>query len=166
MSWDLRCGASAYALSLQGYFSPVVVKYASSHQEKIANLILVNPPVCSVYISTIHFFFLMSHWLMDWVCKTWYVDENMICKICKMNKCFWFQNKVLQELKFSSITCNYDWCFIYNLVPWTSFSGLSDYSKTCQSPFHIIYIQQLSTGGDLFSGKGTALTTSPVSFWL
>lgn len=58
MSWDLRCGASAYARSLQGYFSPVVVKYASSHQEKIANLILVNPPVCSVYISTIHFFFL------------------------------------------------------------------------------------------------------------
>lgn len=72
MSWDLRCGASANALSLQGYFSPVVVKYASSHQEKIANLILVNPPVCSVHISTIHFFFYvtLTHGLSM---------QNMIC---------------------------------------------------------------------------------------
>ncbi|KAI5679869.1 hypothetical protein M9H77_01096 [Catharanthus roseus] len=32
-------------LVVQGYFSPVVVKYASNHQEKIANLILLNPPI-------------------------------------------------------------------------------------------------------------------------
>lgn len=32
-------------LVVQGYFSPVVVKYASSHQEKITDLILLNPPV-------------------------------------------------------------------------------------------------------------------------
>ncbi|GFZ01819.1 alpha/beta-Hydrolases superfamily protein [Actinidia rufa] len=32
------------SLVAQGYFAPVVVKYASSHQEKINNLILLNPP--------------------------------------------------------------------------------------------------------------------------
>ncbi|KAL3828964.1 hypothetical protein ACJIZ3_017766 [Penstemon smallii] len=31
-------------LVVQGYFSPVAVKYASNHQEKISNLILLNPP--------------------------------------------------------------------------------------------------------------------------
>lgn len=29
----------------QGYFAPVVVKYASTHQEKINDIILLNPPV-------------------------------------------------------------------------------------------------------------------------
>ncbi|XP_073219492.1 uncharacterized hydrolase YNR064C isoform X3 [Cicer arietinum] len=33
------------SLVVQGYFSPVVVKYASIHQEKINNLILLNPPL-------------------------------------------------------------------------------------------------------------------------
>ncbi|XP_047312979.1 cis-3-alkyl-4-alkyloxetan-2-one decarboxylase [Impatiens glandulifera] len=33
------------SIVVQGYFSPVVVKYASSHQEKIDNLILLNPPL-------------------------------------------------------------------------------------------------------------------------
>nr|AFK49471.1 unknown [Lotus japonicus] len=33
------------SLVVQGYFSPVVVKYASSHQEKINNLVLLNPPL-------------------------------------------------------------------------------------------------------------------------
>ncbi|PQM33488.1 putative hydrolase [Prunus yedoensis var. nudiflora] len=32
-------------LVVQGYFAPVAVKYASSHQEKIDNLILLNPPL-------------------------------------------------------------------------------------------------------------------------
>ncbi|PNX93588.1 haloalkane dehalogenase [Trifolium pratense] len=32
------------SLVVQGYFSPVVVKYASIHPEKINNLILINPP--------------------------------------------------------------------------------------------------------------------------
>ncbi|RVW27198.1 hypothetical protein CK203_092598 [Vitis vinifera] len=35
------------SLVVQGYFSPVVVKYASSHQEKIKDLILLNPPYFS-----------------------------------------------------------------------------------------------------------------------
>ncbi|KAG5514901.1 hypothetical protein RHGRI_036075 [Rhododendron griersonianum] len=33
------------SLVAQGYFAPVAVKYASSHQEKINNLILLNPPL-------------------------------------------------------------------------------------------------------------------------
>ncbi|KAA8543584.1 hypothetical protein F0562_021670 [Nyssa sinensis] len=33
------------SLVVQGYFSPVVVKYLSSHQEKISDLILLNPPL-------------------------------------------------------------------------------------------------------------------------
>ncbi|KAL2319401.1 hypothetical protein Fmac_028370 [Flemingia macrophylla] len=33
------------ALVVQGYFSPVVVKYASIHREKVSNLILINPPL-------------------------------------------------------------------------------------------------------------------------
>ncbi|KAK9281336.1 hypothetical protein L1049_004235 [Liquidambar formosana] len=33
------------SLVVQGYFSPVVVKYASNHQEKLNDLILLNPPV-------------------------------------------------------------------------------------------------------------------------
>ncbi|KAG6415505.1 hypothetical protein SASPL_122917 [Salvia splendens] len=32
-------------LVVQGYFSPVVVKYAQDHQEKLNNLILLNPPL-------------------------------------------------------------------------------------------------------------------------
>ncbi|KAJ1399393.1 Alpha/Beta hydrolase fold [Sesbania bispinosa] len=32
------------SLVVQGYFSPIVVKYANSHQEKLNNLILLNPP--------------------------------------------------------------------------------------------------------------------------
>ncbi|PIN01510.1 putative hydrolase/acyltransferase (alpha/beta hydrolase superfamily) [Handroanthus impetiginosus] len=32
-------------LVVQGYFSPVVVKYAKDHQEKLNNLILLNPPL-------------------------------------------------------------------------------------------------------------------------
>ncbi|KAL8055762.1 hypothetical protein ABFX02_04G076800 [Erythranthe guttata] len=32
-------------LVVQGYFSPVVVKYAKDNQEKISNLILLNPPL-------------------------------------------------------------------------------------------------------------------------
>ncbi|KAJ0111645.1 hypothetical protein Patl1_03141 [Pistacia atlantica] len=31
--------------SLIGYFSPVVVKYASNHQEKLKDLVLLNPPL-------------------------------------------------------------------------------------------------------------------------
>ncbi|XP_061359190.1 uncharacterized protein LOC133303316 [Gastrolobium bilobum] len=38
------------SLVVQGYFSPVVVKYASKHQEKLNNLILLNPPFpASIY---------------------------------------------------------------------------------------------------------------------
>ncbi|TKY68788.1 Haloalkane dehalogenase [Spatholobus suberectus] len=33
------------SLVVQGYVSPVVVKYASIHQEKLSNLILLNPPL-------------------------------------------------------------------------------------------------------------------------
>ncbi|GAA0156577.1 hypothetical protein Leryth_014331 [Lithospermum erythrorhizon] len=34
-------------LVVQGYFAPVVVKYASTHPEKLENLILLNPPLTS-----------------------------------------------------------------------------------------------------------------------
>ncbi|KAM7265956.1 hypothetical protein ACFE04_003639 [Oxalis oulophora] len=34
-----------FSLVVQGYFSPIAVKYASNHQEKIDNLILLNPPL-------------------------------------------------------------------------------------------------------------------------
>ncbi|KAG6418016.1 hypothetical protein SASPL_120214 [Salvia splendens] len=34
-----------FTLVVQGYFSPVVVKYAQDHQEKLNNLILLNPPL-------------------------------------------------------------------------------------------------------------------------
>ncbi|KAJ4730370.1 Alpha/beta hydrolase fold [Melia azedarach] len=33
------------SLVVQGYFSPVVVKYASNHQEKLKDLVLLNPPL-------------------------------------------------------------------------------------------------------------------------
>ncbi|XP_017237389.1 uncharacterized protein LOC108210562 isoform X2 [Daucus carota subsp. sativus] len=39
-----QLGISKVSLVVQGYFAPVVVKYASSHQEKINDLILLNPP--------------------------------------------------------------------------------------------------------------------------
>ncbi|KAI8015479.1 Haloalkane dehalogenase [Camellia lanceoleosa] len=38
-------GTNKVSLVAQGYFSPVVVKYASSHQDKLNNLILLNPPL-------------------------------------------------------------------------------------------------------------------------
>ncbi|KAJ0972596.1 hypothetical protein J5N97_020555 [Dioscorea zingiberensis] len=34
-----------FSLVVQGYFAPIVVKYASNHQEKLRDLILVNPPL-------------------------------------------------------------------------------------------------------------------------
>ncbi|XP_039045406.1 cis-3-alkyl-4-alkyloxetan-2-one decarboxylase isoform X1 [Hibiscus syriacus] len=37
--------ADKVSLVVQGYFSPVVVKYASNHQEKLNDLILLNPPL-------------------------------------------------------------------------------------------------------------------------
>ncbi|WVZ17415.1 hypothetical protein V8G54_010397, partial [Vigna mungo] len=37
--------ATKVSLVVQGYFSPVVVKYASLHQDKLSNLILLNPPL-------------------------------------------------------------------------------------------------------------------------
>ncbi|GMY33790.1 haloalkane dehalogenase [Fagus crenata] len=36
---------SKVSIVVQGYFSPVVVKYALSHQEKLNDLILLNPPL-------------------------------------------------------------------------------------------------------------------------
>ncbi|XP_077227325.1 alpha/beta-Hydrolases superfamily protein isoform X2 [Tasmannia lanceolata] len=33
------------SLVVQGYFAPIVVKYASTHQDKLKNLILLNPPL-------------------------------------------------------------------------------------------------------------------------
>lgn len=38
-------GPDKLSLVVQGYFAPVAVKYASSHQEKLKNLILINPPL-------------------------------------------------------------------------------------------------------------------------
>ncbi|WCJ37266.1 alpha/beta-Hydrolases superfamily protein [Euphorbia peplus] len=38
-------GEDKVSLVVQGYFAPVVVKYASKHQEKINHLILLNPPL-------------------------------------------------------------------------------------------------------------------------
>lgn len=35
--------------NLQGYFAPIVVKYANEHQDKLNHLILVNPPVSFFY---------------------------------------------------------------------------------------------------------------------
>lgn len=40
-----QLGTSKVSLVAQGYFAPVVVKYASRHQEKINDLILLNPPI-------------------------------------------------------------------------------------------------------------------------
>ncbi|XP_027335448.1 uncharacterized protein LOC113849620 isoform X3 [Abrus precatorius] len=37
------------SLVVQGYFSPIVVKYASTHQEKLSNLILLNPPLTALH---------------------------------------------------------------------------------------------------------------------
>ncbi|XP_030514515.2 cis-3-alkyl-4-alkyloxetan-2-one decarboxylase [Rhodamnia argentea] len=40
-------GVDKVSLVVQGYFSPVVVKYARKHQEKLNHLILLNPPLTS-----------------------------------------------------------------------------------------------------------------------
>lgn len=38
-------GTEKVSLVVQGYFAPVVVKYASKHQDKLNDLILLNPPL-------------------------------------------------------------------------------------------------------------------------
>ncbi|KAL7587974.1 hypothetical protein Lser_V15G39253 [Lactuca serriola] len=38
-------GVNKVSLVVQGYFAPIVVKYASKHQEKLNDLILLNPPL-------------------------------------------------------------------------------------------------------------------------
>ncbi|XP_057965792.1 uncharacterized protein LOC131156267 isoform X2 [Malania oleifera] len=40
-----KLASDKIVLVVQGYFSPVVIKYASNHQENIDNLILLNPPL-------------------------------------------------------------------------------------------------------------------------
>ncbi|KAI9120008.1 hypothetical protein K1719_008977 [Acacia pycnantha] len=42
--------AGKVSLVVQGYFSPVVVKYASLHPEKLNNLILINPPLTAKHV--------------------------------------------------------------------------------------------------------------------
>ncbi|KAH9745667.1 AB hydrolase-1 domain-containing protein [Citrus sinensis] len=42
---DMKLKASNFLCTPQGYFSPVVVKYASKHKDKLKDLILLNPPV-------------------------------------------------------------------------------------------------------------------------
>ncbi|KAL5562248.1 hypothetical protein UlMin_031995 [Ulmus minor] len=39
------------SLVVQGYFAPVVVKYASIHQEKLNDIILINPPLTAKHSS-------------------------------------------------------------------------------------------------------------------
>ncbi|KAL8087660.1 hypothetical protein AgCh_037708 [Apium graveolens] len=46
-----QLGTSKVSFVVQGYFAPVVVKYASSHQEKINDLILLNPPITAKHAS-------------------------------------------------------------------------------------------------------------------
>ncbi|GAY51622.1 hypothetical protein CUMW_135570 [Citrus unshiu] len=41
---DMKLKASNFLCTPQGYFSPVVVKYASKHKDKLKDLILLNPP--------------------------------------------------------------------------------------------------------------------------
>ncbi|ONK56200.1 uncharacterized protein A4U43_C10F5160 [Asparagus officinalis] len=43
-------GQDKFSLVVQGYFAPIVVKYASCHQEKLKNLILINPPIMEKHI--------------------------------------------------------------------------------------------------------------------
>ncbi|KVI11546.1 hypothetical protein Ccrd_010041 [Cynara cardunculus var. scolymus] len=38
-------GVNKVSLVVQGYFAPIVVKYANNHQEKLNDLILLNPPL-------------------------------------------------------------------------------------------------------------------------
>ncbi|XP_039121101.1 uncharacterized hydrolase YNR064C isoform X2 [Dioscorea cayenensis subsp. rotundata] len=42
-----KLAVDKFSLVVQGYFAPIVMKYASHHQEKLRNLILVNPPTCT-----------------------------------------------------------------------------------------------------------------------
>ncbi|KAJ8449033.1 hypothetical protein Cgig2_004088 [Carnegiea gigantea] len=50
------------SLVVQGYFSPIVVKYASEHQDKVNDLVLLNPPLPRAVVPsnsgtiTLHFF--------------------------------------------------------------------------------------------------------------
>lgn len=60
---------------LQGYFCPVVLKYASCHQEKLSELILVNPPVrhyptqwILIILKTIFNNCLYGCYLLLWLC--------------------------------------------------------------------------------------------------
>ncbi|KAJ8748225.1 hypothetical protein K2173_000633 [Erythroxylum novogranatense] len=39
------------SIVVQGYFSPVVVKYAYNHQEKLKDLVLLNPPLTATHVN-------------------------------------------------------------------------------------------------------------------
>ncbi|MCL7024565.1 hypothetical protein MKW94_027810 [Papaver nudicaule] len=43
-------GLDKVSIIVQGYFAPVVVIYASNHQEKLKDLILVNPPLTNAHV--------------------------------------------------------------------------------------------------------------------
>ncbi|KAF8393943.1 hypothetical protein HHK36_020145 [Tetracentron sinense] len=52
------------SLVVQGYFAPVVVKYASNHEDKLKDLILVNPPVTAKHANLPSTLSLFSNFLL------------------------------------------------------------------------------------------------------
>ncbi|XP_078434849.1 alpha/beta-Hydrolases superfamily protein isoform X2 [Wolffia australiana] len=38
-------GVNEFSLVVQGFFAPIAVRYAKSHQDKLKNIILINPPL-------------------------------------------------------------------------------------------------------------------------
>ncbi|THU54206.1 hypothetical protein C4D60_Mb10t22600 [Musa balbisiana] len=53
-----------FSLVVQGYFSPVVLKYASCHQEKLTDLVLINPPLMENHVKLPSSLALFSNFLL------------------------------------------------------------------------------------------------------
>ncbi|KAI3946597.1 hypothetical protein MKX01_014455 [Papaver californicum] len=57
-------GLEKVSIIVQGYFAPVVVKYASNHQEKLKDLILVNPPLTNEHVKLPSILSVFSNFLL------------------------------------------------------------------------------------------------------
>ncbi|EOX93705.1 Alpha/beta-Hydrolases superfamily protein isoform 3 [Theobroma cacao] len=79
------------SLVVQGYFSPVVVKYASKHQEKLNDLILLNPPLTAKHANLPSTLSIFSNFLLGEIFSQAYVEEM---KVILMDKSWKVQTTV------------------------------------------------------------------------
>ncbi|GKD09258.1 hypothetical protein Tco_1188943 [Tanacetum coccineum] len=76
-----KLGVKKVSLVVEGYFAPIVVKYATKNQNKLNDLILLNPPIhYTSQVATFNFLFPMVKETVAWL------DYDGVEDFCKASK--------------------------------------------------------------------------------